>query len=231
MRCNVIPLVFMFLGSMALFAQDKDQAMDQDRDQTRLMMVDGDLLQIRDRDQLRIQDKLVLNDGTELYADGTYLVPDRDRDKDRDRLQLRDGECMDMDGVMYRNEYQYRYKVQQDNKGLNQGQIRNRNQNRYFVMMVDGEAMQIMTRSQARLQQQMNLGNDMVVNPDGSYQNRDRRQLRLQDGECLNMDGQLFKNQYQFRKEYVIKHMPQKKVMKKNPLKKSANKKGKTSTP
>lgn len=230
MRRNVITLVFMFLGSMALLAQDKDQVKDQDRDQTRLMMVDGDLLQIRDRDQLRLQDKLVLNDGTEVYADGTYMIPDRDRD--RDRLQLRDGECLDMDGVMYRNEYQYRYKVQQENKGLTQEQIRNRNQNRFLVMMVDGEAMQIRNRSQERLQQQMNLGNDVAVNPDGTYQTRDRKQLRLQDGECLNMDGQLFRNQYQFRKEFVKKHMPQKKVMKKNPVKKSVKKKKRiTSTP
>jgi hypothetical protein len=43
------------------------------------------------------------------------MVPSRKRG---DRLRLRDGECLDMNGVKYSNEYQYRSKIKQENKNL-----------------------------------------------------------------------------------------------------------------
>jgi hypothetical protein len=92
---RLLIIVFAVLGSTALFAQDQDQ--------DRLMLVDGDVLQIRDRDQIRLQDKIILTDGTTVNPDGTFQ-------KRGDRLRLRDGECLDMNGVKYSNEYQYRSK-------------------------------------------------------------------------------------------------------------------------
>jgi hypothetical protein len=44
----------------------------QDQDQDRLMLVDGDVLQIRDRDQIRLQDKIILTNGTTVNPDGTF---------------------------------------------------------------------------------------------------------------------------------------------------------------
>ncbi|MEX1383810.1 DUF6799 domain-containing protein, partial [Lutibacter sp.] len=164
---------------------------------------------------IRLQDKITLNDGTIVNPDGTYIT------KDQIRLRLRDGSCLDSDGVLYRNEYQYRYKVQQENKGLSQAQIQTRNQNRYQIMMIDGQAYQIKNQEQNQIKEQMQLGNGVTINPDGTYQNRDRKQLRLQDGECINMDGQMFKNTYMQRKMVVqknakaIKTMTKKKVQKK----------------
>jgi len=203
---------FIALGATALTAQDQDKV--QDRDQDRLMLVDGDVLQIRDRDQIRLQDPITLNDGTVVYPNGSYLT------RDRIRLQLKDGECLDNDGVKYRNEYQYRYKVQQENKGLSVAQIQERNQNRYQVMMIDGETFQIQNREQNRIQEQVNLGDGIMVNPDGSYQNQERKQLRLQDGECINMDGAMFKNTYQHRKMIVKKNMMKNKIKAKTGIQK-----------
>tara|TARA_R110000868_G_scaffold200671_1_gene448181 strand:+ start:23994 stop:24650 length:657 start_codon:yes stop_codon:yes gene_type:complete len=195
---------FIVLGTGSLFSQDKDQV--RDRDQDRVMLVDGDVLQIRDRDQIRLQAPITLNDGTMVNADGSYVT------RDRDRLQLKDGECLDNDGIKYRNEYQYRYKVQQENKGLSEAQIKERNQNRYQIMLINGEAFQIRNQEQNRLQQQLNLGDGIVVNPDGSYQDQQRKQLKLQEGECINMDGAIFKNTYQHRKIMAQKNMMKKKV-------------------
>jgi hypothetical protein len=42
------------------------------------------------------------------------MVPSR---KKGDRLRLRNG-CLDMNGVKYSNEYQYRSKIKQENKNL-----------------------------------------------------------------------------------------------------------------
>ena len=120
MKRTLILAAFVVLGTTMLVAQDRDQI--QDRDQDRLMLVDGEVLQIRDREQIRLNEPLTLNDGTVINPDGTYMT------RDQKQLRLRDGECLDNDGVLYRNEYQYRYKIEQENKGLAENQIRERSQ-------------------------------------------------------------------------------------------------------
>lgn len=218
-------LIFTVLGTLGLVAQIKDQ----DKDRDRIVLIDGEVLQIRDRDQIRLKDKITLNDGTIVNPDGTYIT------RDKERFRLRDGSCIDMDGVLYRNEYQYHYKIKNENKGLSEAQIQERTQNRYHIMNIDGQLYQIKNQSQNKLKQQLKLNNRVVVNPDGSYTNRDGKQLHLRDGECLNMDGQTFKNSYMHRKLVVQKNkntyktMKQKKVQTKpvtTPIQKKNMKKG-----
>lgn len=69
---NLLILLALLVFNPVILAQD--QVKDQDRDQTRLMMVDGDLLQIRDRDQVQLKDKITLNDGTVLSPNGRYVT-------------------------------------------------------------------------------------------------------------------------------------------------------------
>ena len=105
-------------------------------------------------------------------------------------------------------------------------QIQERNQKRYQIMMIEGEAFQIMNQEQNRIQDQVNLGNGIFVNPDGSYQNQKRQQLHLKDGECINMDGAMFKNTYQHRKVITQKKMMGNKTkMMKKGVKKATGKK------
>jgi hypothetical protein len=219
--------MFVVLGTTMLTAQERDRDRIQDQDRTKLVMVNGEMLELRDRAQNRLSEQQTLTDGTVVYPDGTYQT------KDGKRLRLQDGECLDGDGIKYRNEYQYRYKVNQENKGLAQNQVEARNQNRLQYMLVDGEMYQIENQFQNRLQTQMNLADGGTVNPDGTYQTRDRKQLKLQDGECLNLDGEKFKNLHQQRKMMVQKNMQaNKKMMKKTGVKKPIvqKKKGKKST-
>jgi hypothetical protein len=139
-----------------------------------------------------------LSDGTVVNPNGTYV-------KNRVRQRLQDGECLDMNGNKYANEYQYRNQVKKENQGLTQAQMQERNQNRYQLMMIDGEMYQIRNQEQYRIRNQVNLADGTAVNPDGTYI-RERQQLRLQDGECINMDGQLYQNTYQHRKMVVQKN-------------------------
>jgi len=192
-------LIFIVLGTLGLAAQDKDR--------DRIIMVNGDVLQIRDRDQIRLKDKITLNDGTVVNPDGTYIT------RDKDRFRLRDGSCIDMDGILYRNEYQYQYKIRNENKGLSEAQIQERTQNRYHIMNIDGQLYQIKNQAQNKLKQQLKLNNRVVVNPDGSYTNRDGQQVHLRDGEVLNMDGQIFKNTYMHQKMMHQKNMNANKTM------------------
>jgi hypothetical protein len=123
---------FAVLGNTALFAQDQDQ----DR------LMDGDVLQIRDRDQIRLQDKIILTDGTTVNPDGTFQKKGRSR--------LRNGECLDMNGVKYSNEYQYRSKIKQENKNLTQSQMMERNQKRSHLTVIDGNVYQIRNQNKIK---------------------------------------------------------------------------------
>ena len=220
-------IAFVVLGTTMLAAQERDQDRIQDQDRTKLVMVNGEMLELQDRAQNHLMEKQTLADGTIVHPDGTYQT------RDGKKLRLKNGECLDGDGIKYRNEYQYRYKVNQENKGLAQAQVQERNQNRMQYMLVDGEMYQIQNQSQNRIQSQFQLTDGGTVNPDGTYQLKNRKQMKLQDGECLNMDGQKFQNLHQQRKMMVQKNMrTNKKMMKKTGIKKPViqKKKGKKST-
>ncbi|MFO8146381.1 MAG: DUF6799 domain-containing protein [Gillisia sp.] len=213
---NLLILLALLVFNPVMNAQD--QIKDQDRDQTRLMMVDGDLLQIRDRDQVQLKDKITLNDGTVLSPNGRYVT------REGKKLRLKDGECLDMDGVKYNNEYQYRFKVMQENKGLSQEQMSERNENRTQFVAMDGQVYQVRNQEQKRLQNEMALNNGTRVNPNGTYQTRDQKQLRLQDGECLNLDGQKYQNILQHRKMIMQKNMNKQKNINKPQMQKKVQK-------
>lgn len=216
MKRKIVVLVFIVFGIAMIKSQEKDQDRDMDRIQDRFMLVDGDVLQIRDRDQIRLNDKLVLSDATIVNPNGTFQT------KDRKHLRLKDGECLDMDGIKYRNEYQYRYKVKQEDKGLSQAQIRERNKDRSVLLQIDGNVYLLKNQFQQRLQQRYNFANGGFVDTDGSYLTPDRIQLRLMDGECLTMNGEKYKNMYAHREmETKGKMNKQKKIIGKKMPKKS----------
>lgn len=204
-------VLIIVLSTMGLTAQERDRDRIQDQDRTNLMMVNGEMLQLRDRAEMRLKKPLRLKDGTEINSNGIYTT------KEGKQFKLQNGECMDNDGIKYRNEYQYRFKVQQENKGLTQAQIQERNENRYYITMINDEMYQIRNRSQNRLEQQLNLADGSTINPDGMIQTRDRKELRLRDGECINMDGHVHRNMYEFRKMQI--HKGKKAIKKKLPIK------------
>jgi len=197
MKKVAIILILLVFTSIGLIAQELDRDRIQDQDQTNLTMVNGEMLQLRERAQLMLKDKVTLKDGTVLNSKGAYTT------KDGKQLKLKNGECLDNDGIKYRNEYQYRYKIQQENTGLSKAQIQERNQNRIHYIAVDGDMLQVRNQLQERLQTSMTLGDGTIVNPNGTYQNQGGKQLRLQDGECLNSEGKLHQNQYQYRQNII----------------------------
>jgi len=209
---------FVVLGTTSLMAQEHDRDRIQDQDRTKLVMVNGEMLELRDRAENHLREKQTLTDGTVINPDGTYQT------KDGAKLRLQDGECLDGDGVKYRNEYQYRHKVNQENKGLTEAQVQERNQNRVQYALVEGEMFLIRNQVQNRLQQQLELADGTMVSPEGTY-TQNRKQLQLQDGECLNFNGEKFKNTYQHRKMMVQKNMKVNKMIKKGTKKPITKKK------
>lgn len=210
MKKTIIGLVVMAMATVTLTAQEQDRDRIQDQDRTKLLVVNGEMLQLRDRAELHLREKQVLADGTVLYPNGRYVTPDGKK------YRLGNGECLDGDGALYRNEYQYRYKVQQELAGLTQAQMRERNQNRIHYTFMDGDVYLIRNQEQRRLETAMQLQNGATVFPDGGYQFQDRQRQRLENGQCIGLDGEMQRNMYQLRKHMMKQiRMPAKSMMKK----------------
>lgn len=174
-------LIFAVLCTTKLTAQDQNNS------QGHLMTVNGDVLLIQNNVPLLMQSRITLSDGSIVNTDGTFQT------KDFKRFNLHEGECLDNDGIKYRNECQYRNKIIQENKGLTQAKIQERNLLRFQLKFIDGKMFKIMNQSQKHLLKRITLGNGTIVYPDGSCQTlNSKKTFRLIDGECLNMDGELF---------------------------------------
>ena len=193
-------LIFVVVCTTGLTAQDNDKY--QDQVQGHIMIVNGDVLLIRDNHPISLQSRVTLSDGTIVNTDGTYLT------KDLKTFRLHEGECLDNDGIKYRNECQYRNKVIQENKGLTLAKIRERNQRRFQLRLLDGEMFKIMNQSQKRLLKRMTLDNGTVLYPDGSLQAPNSKKIfQLIDGECLNMDGEIFHDTCMHQEVLIQKNM------------------------
>ncbi len=186
MRKTLLFLTVMVLGILSITAQNQDQ-------QT-FMFIDGDMLQIIDREQVQLDASIMLSDCTTLNPDGSFLTADGEQ------LRLKDGECLDVYGVKYRNERQYRYKMKKENKGLNQAQIANRYQNKFHYIKIGGGVFKIQNVAQNRIRKPFTLKNGIVLDPFGIYKTADQEEIRLKEGEFFNMNGVKFENPYQYRK-------------------------------
>lgn len=199
MKTRLIWLGLLLISSLGVFAQERDRDRIQDQDQTKILALNGTLLQVRDHAELRLQDRQTLSDGTEIQPNGRYTAPNGRR------YRLKEGECLDGDGALYRNEYQYRHKIERENAGLSQAQMQQRNQQRLHYTLVDGTVYQIRHQEQIRLQEQLRLENGTTVFPDGTYQLKNQTRLKLENGACINPSGQIFRNSYMLRKQLVLK--------------------------
>lgn len=73
MRKIILLVVFAAINVTVFKAQVKIQ----DRAQDRVMLLDGDVLQIRDLNQIRLKAKITLNDGTAAFSNESYITKER----------------------------------------------------------------------------------------------------------------------------------------------------------
>jgi hypothetical protein len=199
MKTKLALLGLLLIPSLGLLAQDRDRDRIQSQDQTKILALNGTFLQVRDRAELRLRDQQTLSDGTTIEPNGKYTAPNGKR------YRLAEGECLDGDGALYRNEYQYRHKIEQENKNLSPAQMQQQNQQRLHYTMVDGNVYQIRHQEQKRLQEQLLLENGTTVFPDGTYQLKNQERKRIENGACLDPSGQIFRNTYMFQKQLILK--------------------------
>jgi hypothetical protein len=58
-----------------------------------------------------------------------------------------------------------------------------------------GQMFRVRNQEKIQLQEKLALQNGDVVNPDGNCQLKNGKQLRLKEGECLDMNGNRYENQ------------------------------------
>ncbi len=73
------------------------------------------------------------------------------------------------------------------------------------LMFQDGKFYQYHNGERTQLQKQVQLKNGTICNPDGTCQLKDKTQLRLRNGECLDMNGNQYRNQNKFNKNKMMR--------------------------
>jgi len=185
-----------FFGAILFLARGQNKFQNGEYDV--LVRIEGKVNQIRDSIQIRLAEPIVLNNGTVVNTDGTYFLVDREI------FQLLDGESFDDEGTKYGEEYEYRYKIQQESKGLDRSEAQKILKNRFLVMLIKGEVYRIMVYEQFEIQEPVDLGYGKVVSPNGIHRTSYGRS-RLKEGGCINLYGRPLINLYEHRKIIIRK--------------------------
>jgi hypothetical protein len=104
MKIKIILLILLIIGTGELLkAQQQDQVQNQDRirQEDHYRYYDGQLFQYRNGVQSRVMDQQRLNNGIILNPDGSYQL------QNQEKYQLRKGECLDKNGLVYKNQNRF----------------------------------------------------------------------------------------------------------------------------
>lgn len=106
MKIKIILLILLIMGAGELLkAQQQDQVQVQNQDRIRQEVhyryYDGQLFQYQNGVQSRVMDQQRLNNGIILNPDGSYQL------QNQEKYQLRQGECLDKNGLVYKNENRF----------------------------------------------------------------------------------------------------------------------------
>lgn len=83
-----------------------------------------------------------------------------------------------------------------------QDQQRDRLRIHDHLMVRDGKMLQVRDGQEAAVTSPLILNNGATVNPDGTVRMRNGKQLRLRDGECLDMDGNRYASQERMQRRF-----------------------------
>lgn len=87
-----------------------------------------------------------------------------------------------------------------------QQQDRDRVRKEDYYQYRDGQLYQFQNGTRTQVMEQQRLKNGMLLNPDGTYQLENKERFQLKQGECLDFNGLLYKNQNRFNKGKPMSH-------------------------
>ena len=73
------------------------------------------------------------------------------------------------------------------------------------LLYQNGQLYQFRNGERSLLQKQVQLKNGAVCNPDGTCQLKDKTQIRLRNGECVDMTGNRYLNQNKFNQNKFMR--------------------------
>ncbi len=90
-------------------------------------------------------------------------------------------------------------------------QLRDQDRLRDYLVLQDRQLLHVRDQDRIHLIKQISLADGSVVNPDGTYRNPEGDRLRLRDGQCLDLDGNKYISEEQFRQhlQYRLQAMDQ----------------------
>jgi hypothetical protein len=68
------------------------------------------------------------------------------------------------------------------------------------LTLIDGKLYKMQNGVRTQVLNQVQLRNGGLINTDGSYQLKDAKRMQLQNGECMDLDGNRYQNQRMFDK-------------------------------
>lgn len=151
----------------------------------------GTLYQVRNQQQNQLREQMNLQNGMVIHPDGNF------QGREREMLRLRDGECIDPEGNLYGSQAQFRYEEQ----------IRLSAMNQEHYMFESGQMYVVQNQERAQLRQRETTQHGTIVNPDGTFQNRNQAQARLANGECLDPEGNRYQNKEQYQHQMQNRYM------------------------
>lgn len=146
-------------------------------------MENGQMYQVQNQQKFQVRERISNQNGLVVNPDGSYQY------RNQAQVRLGEGECLDPEGMQYRSQSQYQQQMQ----------------NRYMAMAEphfayqNGQVIQTQNQMQTQLRSSWKLNNGTIVNPDGTYQNKNGKREQLRNGEYLDWDGQRYENQERFR--------------------------------
>lgn len=171
-------------GSEAQFRNYMRQRL-QANAQEHFLFQNGKMFRVQNTQQNQLNERLNLQSGLVVNPDGSFL------NKTKDRIQLRNGECIDPDGNLYASQVQLR----------DQAMIRLQAMNQEHFIYQNGQLFRAQNQEQKMVTEKLTLYNGLIINPDGTFQAKNKNQERLANGECLDTEGIRYKNQAEFHQQ------------------------------
>lgn len=200
--------VFIVFVANIFFLNGQNSFLDGDYDV--FIRVDDKVLRIRDSAQIQIKDSSTTENGTVVNSDGSY------QRNNEQTLQLSEGECIGDDGLKYRSEYQFRFRIEQEKTALKGSQGQDENQKRYHFVLIKGKVFQIKHYEQNWINNAVDLGYGKILQSNGIHRTSYGRS-RLKEGGCININAQPLINIYEHRKVIIRREIKtEKRLVKKS---------------
>lgn len=167
-----------------------------------VVMKNGVVMKVEDGEMTILDDDMTMGNGTKITSDGTWTK------SDGTEKVLEEGQHIDMSGNMTTMD------DHKDNDMDNMGKMNhNKSDDKSHcdgVVMQNGQMMKVKNGETTTLDEDMTMSNGTIIYRDGKYTDKDGKELRLQEGEHMDMSGKMTSKRSNDDNMYLIDDKKQK---------------------